>query len=70
MFTEEDIDRLFTHHPPKDDQIPRYVELRDQARAFAHKIVELTPTSAEQTLAIRRLSEAVMLANQAIAVNE
>lgn len=65
-----DINRLFTYHPPQGDQGLRYQELRTAAKAYAEKIVALTPESAEQTLAIRAVQQAAMLANAAIAINE
>ena len=64
------INRLFSYHPPKGDQAERYGRLRDGAKAYAELIVSLTPESSEQTLAIRAVHEASMLANAAIAVNE
>lgn len=65
-----DIDNIFTYHPPTQDQIDRYEVIRDVAREFAGTIVRNTPASAEQTRAIRKLQEAVMFANAAIAINE
>lgn len=65
-----DIDNLFRYHAPKGDQTERYVTLRNKAKEFAHLIVQLTPPSAEQTLAIRQLQLATMMAIAAIAVNE
>lgn len=53
-----DLDIMFRYHAPKGDQ---------PARAFAQVIVDNTPESADQTAAIRKLSEAVMTANAAIA---
>lgn len=61
---------LFSHHPPKGDQAARYARIREQALELAELIKELTPGSAEQTLAIRALHLAVMHANSAIALNE
>lgn len=65
-----DIGVRFTHHPPNETQIPRYEELRATARELAFNIVELTPTSREQALALTHLEQAVMWANAAIARNE
>ena len=64
------INRSFQYHKPKDDQPPRYVDLRDQARSFAIAIVENTPESREQSLALTKLEECVMFANAAIARHE
>lgn len=64
------LDRLFKYHRPRGTQPSRYAELRKAARAHADAIVAHTPESAEQTLAIRAVHQASMLANSAIAVNE
>ena len=66
----EQIESAFTYHPPKGDQAQRYVAIRDEAKAFAFHIVETTPASREQSLALTALEEAVMWANAAIARNE
>lgn len=64
------LDRLFKYHRPRGTQPSRYAELRKAARAHADAIVAHTPESAEQTLAIRAVHQASMLANSAISVNE
>lgn len=66
----EKIERNFTYHPPKGDQKERYTALRENAKAFAFAIADLTPYSREQSLAFTALEEAVMWANAAIARNE
>lgn len=66
--TKEQLDNWFSHHPPKDDAtVKKYAALRAAGRLFADVIVELTPPSADQTSAIRKVREAVMTANAAIA---
>jgi len=65
-----DLDEIFTHHAPFGDQAERYTKLREAAKAYAQLIMELTPSSAEQTLAIRDVQRASMMANSAIAINE
>ncbi|KKK99709.1 hypothetical protein LCGC14_2630030 [marine sediment metagenome] len=60
----------FTYHAPRQDQVPRYNALRSMALTFATMIVELTPPSREQSLALTKLSEASMHANAAIARDE
>jgi hypothetical protein len=67
---EKRLDNNFTYHAPKDDQIERYHELRETAKAFARRIMELTPPSREQSLALTQLEDATMWANAAIARNE
>jgi hypothetical protein len=64
------IENNFTYHPPKPDQPERYTQLREKAKEFALLIVELTPFSREQSLALTQLEDSVMWANAAIARNE
>lgn len=68
--TNEDLKIRFTYHPPKDGQTERYETLRAHAKDLALHIVESTPESREQSLAITKLEEAVFWANAAIARNE
>lgn len=65
-----DIDNLFRYHPPMGDQVDRYAALRKAAKDFAEAIVSLTPEGADQSAAIRKVREAVMTANAAIACGE
>lgn len=60
----------FKYHPPKNDQMPRYEEIRNAAKLFAQLINNLTPQSREQSLAFTAIEEAVYHANAAIARNE
>lgn len=65
-----DVENLFKHHPPTEDQARRYRRIRIAAKDFANVIAETVRESPEQTLAIRKVHEAMMQANAAIAVNE
>lgn len=64
------VENIFTYHKPFGDQPERYETIRKLARDFARQLLELTPQSREQTLAINSLDQAVMFANAAIARNE
>ena len=64
------IEKVFTYHPPKPDQVPRYNLIRDHARTFAFRIVENCPPSRERSLALTALEECVMWGNASIARNE
>ena len=64
------LDKDFTYHPPKPDQVPRYEVIRATGRAMAQMILSHTPKSREQSLALTALEEAVMWANAAISRNE
>jgi hypothetical protein len=68
MSTE--LDNLFIYHAPKGDQVERYQKIRDAGKALAEVILDCTPKSADQSAAIRKVREAIMTANAAIACNE
>ena len=62
------LDNWFTHHPPQGpEDVARYQRIREAGKAFAEVIARETPQSADQTVAIRHVREAVMVANCAIA---
>jgi hypothetical protein len=67
---DPDLEKRFTHHPPKEGQPQKYDELRDVAKWLAYKIKNHTPPSREQSLALTKIEEAVFWANAAIARNE
>lgn len=65
---QQSVDEWFTHHPPKDEAtVERYAKIRHAGKMLAYAIVENTPKSADQSAAIRKVREAVMTANAAIA---
>ncbi len=70
MISVEEIEKRFSYHAPKGDQLERYEVLRSAAKQYAHLIARLTPPSREQSLALTHLEEAVMMANASIARNE
>lgn len=70
QINQSTLDNIFTYHAPKGDQTERYQKVRDAAKEFARVILESTPQSPEQTLAVRDVQRAVMMANCAIATNE
>lgn len=65
--TNEQLDNWFSYHAPSSYNLASYQILREEARAFAGKINDLVPESADKTAAIRKLRECVMTANAAIA---
>lgn len=62
-----DLEGIFTYHPPKKGQPAQYQRIREQAKRFAQLVVAEAPDSEERVVAIRRIEEAVMWANAAIA---
>lgn len=66
--TREDLENWFTHHPPQNaTEITAYEKIRDAAKQFAQVVLEHTPSCPDQTVAIRKIREAVMVANSSIA---
>lgn len=66
---KEQLKRNFTHHPPKEGQVEKYVDIRSEALHFANLIDGLCPNSREKSLAITKIEEAVFWANASIARN-
>ena len=67
MKTQEQLDNWFVYHSPEPGMDEKYVAMRDAGKALAEAIVANTPASADQTAAIRKVREAVMTANSALA---
>lgn len=65
--TGQQIENWFTYHSPSPEQLPRYQNLREAGKHLALTILSNTPPGPDQTAAIRKVREAVMTANQAIA---
>ena len=61
------LDNWFMHHLPEGDDADLYAKIREAGKRFAEAIASLTPPSADQTVAIRHVRDAVMNANAAIA---
>lgn len=69
-FLAERIENNFVYHPPKPGQPERYQRLREKAKELALLIVDVTPVSREQSVALTELETATFWANAAIARNE
>lgn len=68
--TKLDLNNRFTYHAPKPGMYERSLALREKAKELAYLIVESTPKSREQSVALTELETAVFWANAAIARNE
>jgi hypothetical protein len=68
VINKTNLESIFTFH---DDaaKIPRYVRIREAALEFAATVLDNTPPCADQSVAIRKIREAVMTANAAIALD-
>ncbi len=65
--TKEQLENWFTYHSPTPEQLPKYQAIREAGLNLATVIVENSPSSADQTAAIRKIREGCMTANAAIA---
>jgi hypothetical protein len=70
MINQQELDNIFTYHAPKGDQTERYQKIREAGKNLAQVILDSTPECADQSAAIRKVREAIMTANAAIAINE
>jgi hypothetical protein len=57
----------FSYHVPTEESLPQFKAIREAGLVFARVIVENTEASADQSAAIRKIREATMTANAAIA---
>jgi hypothetical protein len=65
-----DLANRFTYHAPKAGQPERYTAIRSSGGVLARIILEETPKSREQALALTNLEQAIFWANAAIARHE
>jgi len=65
--SEVELENWFTYHAPTDGQPAKYLAIREAAKVFAATVVANTPSGPDQTVAVRKIREAVMVANQSIA---
>lgn len=68
-YTDEKLQDIFSYHSPTGNQPEQYIKIRNAALEFAKVVIAQTPPCADQTTAIRKIREAVMTANAAIALN-
>jgi hypothetical protein len=61
------VEHNFTYHPPRPGQQEHYQRIREKAKELAHVILDETPESREQSIALTDLEKVVMMANAAIA---
>ena len=64
---DDQLKNWFTYHAPSAEQLAQYQMIRDAGYTLAKVIVDISPASADQTAAVRKVREAVMMANAAIA---
>lgn len=69
QLTEALLDALFTYHAPTPEQLPKYAAINTAAKEFAKVVLANTPSSADQSHAVRLIRDARMWANAAIALD-
>jgi hypothetical protein len=67
MITNAQMDNWFTYHAPRPGQAEKYQHIRTAAKILADTIQKNTPEGADQVMAVRKVREAMMTANAAIA---
>lgn len=70
MDRRAEIEHNFQYHAPKPGQPEKYTQLREKYKELALLVLELTPYSHEQSLAITELEYSCMMANASIARHE
>jgi hypothetical protein len=71
VYARDHIDHLFTYHPPTgEEQLQKYQNLREAGKTLAKVIWDNCPPGADASAAIRKVREAVMTANAAIACDQ
>lgn len=64
-----DIEQIFSYHAPDSSKARLHNAVRAEVKMTAHMFSAELPDSPEKTLAIRKLQEAMMYANAAIAIH-
>ncbi len=64
----EQLNTIFAFHPATPEQTDAYLEIRARAQDLADAILRNTPVCGDQQAAIRKVREAVMTANAAVAL--
>ncbi len=67
MIGKDRIENDFTYHSSTENQVDRYVHLRDLAKKLAFAIDERCPDGREKSLALTNLEQAIFWANAGIA---
>lgn len=70
MYDMETIENNFMYHKPEAACIPVFKDIRNEGKAFARLVMNDVPECPERTIAFRKIEEAVMWANAALARNQ
>ena len=68
-YQELKLEEIFTYHKPEnDEQLRAYEAIRGWGLALAKVICQYTPKGSDQSAAVRKVREACMTANAAVAL--
>lgn len=69
MNSSEILHELFSYHPPTPESLPKFSAINQAAKNFAEIVLANCPPGADRSDTIRKIREARMTANAAIALN-
>lgn len=64
---KDQIENAFVYHKPRSEDLDKFLDIRQKAKAFALLIAGHCPPSRETSTALSKLEEVVMWANAGIA---
>ena len=67
--TKDNVETIFTYQKPREDQLPKFDAVREALVVAAKAILDNCPACADTSAALRKLREARMDANAAIALD-
>lgn len=70
QLTRGNVRDAFFYHPPDEDRKVKHERINEQTTQLAELYFDVCPASPELTLAVRKLQEARMWANAALATNQ
>lgn len=65
-----DLEKSLTNHPPTPEKIEAIELIRQVGIAFGRTIIENAPSSAQRTIAVRKLEESVMWAVKGVVLED
>lgn len=69
MTSEEIVAAQFKYHPPTEITLPKYAAINQAAKNFAEVVLANCPSGSDRADAIRKIREARMVANAAVALD-
>jgi hypothetical protein len=64
------LENIYTYHPPTQETLPKFEQLRSKAKEFACLIQEICPDSRERAAGLTNLENALFWVNASVARNQ